>query len=198
MGEQGVPPLRAASGARVNADVGCEYVMKIIRTIVLTLLIVGGIIFWIRIGILVAQQTKTLNVTGHVEDSATGARIPNAKVIATAWDYGIWDASPHKYGITTDSNGQFTITAHMNFWIARIDVYASSPDNRYDQIMKLKGYAPLSVRDLTYWQTNSTAYLYDSFSGSWVGNTTWIRKDGTQPAGGAYGSPEAGSPTAHP
>lgn len=168
---------RPADGSptRTALIVGCEDVMNIIRKTILTVLIVSGIIFWIRIGILVGQQTKTLHVTGHVEDSKTGARIHNAKVIATAWDYGVWDASPHKYGTLTDSNGQFTITAPMDFWIARIDVYASSPDNRYDQIMKLKGYAPLAVRDLTYWQTNSTAFHYDSFSGSWVGNTTWIK-----------------------
>lgn len=156
--------------------------MKILGKAILIMLILGGIVFWMRIGVIAASQTKTMHVTGHVEDARTGERIHNAKVIATAWDYGVWDASPHKYGTLADSNGQFTITATTDFWIARVDICASSPNNRYDAITKLKGYAPLAVRELAYWQTNITDYSYESFSGQWVGRTIWIDQETTQPA----------------
>ena len=134
------------------------------------LALAGTITVWI------CQQTKTFSVRGHVEDGSTGNRIPKAKVIVSAWDHGIWDASPHKYGILTDANGEFSISAETDFWIARIDFHASTPNDKYVESLRHKTkskYVPLVARELTVPEQSFDGYHYKEFSGRWAGQTRW-------------------------
>lgn len=135
------------------------------------ILIVSGVIFWICVGPWVSHQRRWMTVRGHVEDAQSGERVANAKVIVTAWDYGIWDASPTNYGTLTNAQGEFRVWVHPGHWIARIDVATCTPVGKYDDIVGLPGsYAPLAANHRAYYQVGLE---YSTFNGRWAGDVKW-------------------------
>jgi hypothetical protein len=103
----------------------------IIWRIVKPLLIVGGVVFWIWAAVWISNQRRSATITGYVVDAQSGKRVPNAKVVVTTWYYGFWDSSPTNYGTLTDAEGNFEIHVNPGYWIAGIDVAASTPEDKY-------------------------------------------------------------------
>lgn len=140
------------------------------------LLLIGGVLFYAGAGVWAAKFRTSFVVAGHVEDADTGQRVSHAKVIVTAWKWWGFDATPYKFGTVTDEQGNFQISASPGFIIAWRDVMVSSPDNKYAEIRHQSGdYAPLAVRQLTYWERELDTYHYRTFEGCWVGETTWLQ-----------------------
>jgi hypothetical protein len=147
-----------------------KYIFKRLALIILigALALCGTITVWICL------QTKTFSVRGHVEDGSTGNRIPKAKVIVSAWDHGIWDASPHKYGILTDETGEFSLSDETDYWVSHIDIEASSPNGKYVEYRAIKDeYVVVAVRDLAVSKQSIGVLRYKTFSGHWAGPTQW-------------------------
>jgi hypothetical protein len=133
----------------LNVRLFFKFVWRCVRV----LLIIGGIAFYVGVCIWASQFNTSFEITGHVEDADTGQRVPNAKVIVAAWKWWGFDANPHKFGTTTDENGNFRISASPGFIVTWRDVMASAPTGKYDKIRNLaEDYAPLGVRLLTYWR----------------------------------------------
>jgi len=142
--------------------------------IIQPLLIVGGLVFWVWVAVWISHQRRTATITGYVVDAQSGERVPNAKVVVSTWYYGLWDSNPTNYGTMTDAQGEFRIRVSPGYWIAWIDVAASTPDDKYAFRAKIRtDYLPLSANHLEYHQLEIESYHYRAFGGQWSGKVSW-------------------------
>jgi hypothetical protein len=126
------------------------------------------------------QYGKTVKFKGVVVDAETGFAVSDAKVVLSTWYFGIFDSNPTSVGAIADKNGKFSIEASPGYWIANVDLQASSPLNKYVSLRN-----PWAIRDVTLkvapipWESPVSAYTYDNFTGQWGGEFTWT-KNGEQ------------------
>jgi hypothetical protein len=113
-----------------------------------------------------------LYVTGIVKQTGADTPVSDAKVIATVWVRGVYEAYPVRYGTTTDKDGAFviseTVTDEGKRLIVRreIDLEASTPDNQYAMLYKVRnGEYVLQAADLQDWQRDKAYYQYPTFTG---------------------------------
>jgi len=138
--------------------------------IIKPLLIVGGLVFWVWAAIWISHQRRNATITGYVVDAQSGQRVPNAKVVVSTWYYGLWDSNPTNCGTLTDGQGEFRTRVSPGYWIAWIDVAASTPDNKYAFQGDIRSdYVPLAANHLEYHQLEIESLHYDTFSGQWSG-----------------------------
>jgi hypothetical protein len=137
------------------------------------LLIVGGLVFWVWAAIWISHQRRNATITGYVVDAQSGQPVPNAKVVVSTWYYGLF-SNPTNYGTLTDGQGEFRIRVSPGYWIAWIDVAASTPDNKYAFQGKIRrDYVPIAANHLVFHQLEIESFHYDTFNGGWSGKVNW-------------------------
>lgn len=153
--------------------------MRVSRRIIpkLVLALTGVALFVLVIWLF--QQKKTVTYSGLVVDHETGHPVPNAKVVLSTWHHGIMDSSPVNVGTFTDENGRFTVSASPDYWIARVDLAASSPESLYCHLHdpRESDEVLIKVSPLESRLADIDAYEYKNFRGAYHSrHLTWLPK----------------------
>jgi len=117
---------------------------------------------------------RTINAHGIVADESSGEPIPEAKVLLTVWDEGVWDANPRiRKGVRTDASGRFHITAEPDFDVGQVHLEIVTPGNSY---VFIEDHEPGSTIALPYKceaPDDKQCKHYATFSGKWSGDVQW-------------------------
>lgn len=126
----------------------------------------------------ITTRPTAATIAGKVVDARKGTAIADAKVIITFWNRSILSkASPCKYGTTTTAGGQFEISVEPGFRISKIDAGACGPDGQVIVKQEVESDSiRLALPERADWMTLPD-YGYESFSGGWSGETTWLENE---------------------
>lgn len=136
---------------------------------------------------------RTATVSGVVVDMHSGKPISDAKVVLTTWHAGIWHSSPENFGTLTDDDGTFSFCERPGYRIQRIDLAASTPDDKYRHLPDFRGtHAVLEVAPLANGEAPIDQLRYRTFGGAYIGEVTWRELPNQRPE--RTGVPPAAQP----